>query len=63
MDVTKDETILCPYCGEKITLLIDCSAGSQDYFEDCQVCCRPILVCVAVDTEGLPTVDARREDE
>lgn len=34
----------CPYCGEPIVLLVDCSAGDQQYIEDCQVCCKPISV-------------------
>lgn len=34
--------IHCPYCGERIGILLDASAGEQDYIEDCQVCCRPI---------------------
>ncbi|MBU2966616.1 CPXCG motif-containing cysteine-rich protein [Amphritea sp. 2_MG-2023] len=34
----------CPYCGEPIVLLVDCSAGDQQYIEDCQVCCKPITV-------------------
>jgi len=34
----------CPYCGENISLLIDHSIGSQNYIEDCEVCCRPITV-------------------
>ena len=36
----------CPYCGEVIELLVDPSAGLQRYTEDCQVCCRPMVVCV-----------------
>lgn len=36
----------CPYCGEVIELLVDLSAGSQRYTEDCEVCCRPMVVCV-----------------
>ena len=36
----------CPYCGEVIELLVDPSAGPQRYTEDCEVCCRPMVVCV-----------------
>ena len=39
----------CPYCGEPIELVIDESAGSTSYIEDCQVCCRPMLVDLEVD--------------
>lgn len=56
--------INCPYCGEVIDVLIDCSAGSQEYFEDCSVCCAPILFVVSVDETGaLLNVESRRDDE
>lgn len=42
----------CPYCGEPIELMVDDSAGSASYVEDCPVCCRPMQVEVdAVDGE------------
>ncbi len=55
--------VRCPYCGEPIVLLVDASAGGQQYIEDCQVCCRPIRVSVAFDADGAPDLDLRREDE
>jgi transcription elongation factor Elf1 len=33
---------LCPYCGERISSLLDFSLPAQRYIEDCEVCCRPI---------------------
>ena len=55
--------VQCPYCWETIDILIDCSVESQEYIEDCQVCCRPILLNVFVDEDGLPRVTVRSEDE
>ncbi|WP_368566262.1 CPXCG motif-containing cysteine-rich protein [Pseudoxanthomonas sp. UTMC 1351] len=55
--------IHCPYCGEIITVFIDDSAGDQRYIEDCQVCCRPIVIDVALDEDGSPRISARSEDE
>lgn len=52
----------CPYCGETIEVLIDTSFSPQEYIEDCEVCCRPITICVQ-STNGNPQVDARREDD
>jgi hypothetical protein len=46
MNILKDESISCPYCGETIEVLIDCSVNQQRYIEDCQVCCRPITISV-----------------
>lgn len=41
----------CPYCGAEISMLLDLWAGSQSYIEDCEVCCNPIEVSVAVRFE------------
>ena len=33
----------CPYCFEKISMILDVSVeGQQTYVEDCEVCCQPI---------------------
>lgn len=53
----------CPYCGEPILLLIDHSAGSQHYIEDCPVCCRPIQILVSVDVTGDWQVQLRHEGD
>jgi hypothetical protein len=48
--------ISCPYCGESIEVAVDTSGGSQTYIEDCQVCCRPIVMRLVVD-EGDESFD------
>ncbi len=53
----------CPYCGEPIEILLDASLASQNYIEDCQVCCRPITLQVDIDEDGTPQVRATGEDE
>lgn len=58
-----EQTIACPYCGESISVLVDDSVPEQSYVEDCQVCCRPIVVSVSVDPDGDLSVDARSENE
>lgn len=55
--------IQCPYCGETIEILIDCSVEKQTYIEDCQVCCRPIDVDVVIDETGMPIIEVSREDD
>jgi len=55
--------VQCPYCWEKISLLVDASIEMQEYVEDCEVCCRPIDFVVEVDEQGLASVDARLQDE
>ncbi len=35
----------CPYCLEKISMILDVSVGEfQTYIEDCEVCCSPIQI-------------------
>lgn len=59
----EEHDIDCPYCGEVIGLLIDCSVEQQQYTEDCQVCCSPILLSVTSTSDGeLINVDAVQEN-
>lgn len=54
--------VVCPYCGEKVELLIDATLPHQKYFEDCEVCCQPMLVTIDATSED-PIVDVTRENE
>jgi len=55
-------SITCPYCGEVFTTVVDSSTGSQEYIEDCYVCCRPIQFSVMVDLNGQLTEVITRQD-
>jgi len=55
--------IMCPYCGEFQQTDIDASAGSQEYWQDCQVCCCPILFDLQVNADQDFQVTVRRDDE
>lgn len=55
--------VQCPYCWEKFEIIVDCSVESQEYIEDCEVCCRPILLDINVDGDSKPEVVARGENE
>jgi hypothetical protein len=50
----------CPCCGEPITLLLDPSVPEQEYVEDCEVCCRPMIVTVSA-YEGSVSASVRAE--
>jgi len=56
-------TIGCPYCGEQVSVVCDCSVDEQEYIEDCFVCCRPMVLRVSVDNTGWPSVIAQPEDD
>ncbi|MEQ8314337.1 MAG: CPXCG motif-containing cysteine-rich protein [Gammaproteobacteria bacterium] len=53
----------CPYCGEPIELLVDRSVATQQYIEDCSVCCRPIEISVEVAPEGDPQLVLKTEND
>lgn len=55
--------IHCPYCGESIEIAVDGSIDRQTYIEDCQVCCRPIMLTASKDEDGEQQVTARAENE
>ncbi len=52
-----EATITCPHCGESIEIALDAGSGaSQEYVEDCEVCCRPWRVMVHYGHDGHATV-------
>ena len=42
----------CPYCWQRISILLDPSELELDTIEDCEVCCRPIRFKVHLNLEG-----------
>jgi hypothetical protein len=63
MESLAEQIISCPYCGEGIEVLIDRQEAGHQYIEDCQVCCKPIIFSVAVDSVGDLSVSVRDENE
>jgi hypothetical protein len=60
---TQFVSVSCPYCGESFETLVDASAGSASYIEDCQICCQPIEMSLAVNDSGeFSGLSARRGD-
>lgn len=53
----------CPYCGERISMLLDMTVGHQQYVEDCEVCCRPIEIRYGVDDGEETSFVAQTMDE
>ncbi len=48
-----EASVVCPHCGEVVVIGLDPGGGaSQQYTEDCQVCCRSWLVLVSFDNMG-----------
>ena len=51
-DGVQPRAVQCPYCGEVFDTMVDLSAGSTSYIEDCQVCCQPIEFRLEVADDG-----------
>lgn len=49
----------CPYCGARITQLLDPSSAEQEYVEDCEVCCNPIAVRFRLEDDEVVELEAR----
>lgn len=46
-------TTLCPHCSAPVEILLDPGGGqTQEYVEDCEVCCRPWSVSVRYTADG-----------
>jgi hypothetical protein len=58
-----EKSIICPYCGETIEVLIDPADLEQQYIEDCQVCCQPINFLAFEDDSGEFVVNVYSDDE
>lgn len=55
----REHFFTCPHCGERISMVLDLTSGSQHYVEDCEVCCGPIEVSFEVEDERLVSFEAR----
>jgi hypothetical protein len=57
-----EATYICGACGEEIVIPIDVSQGeSQEYVEDCPVCCRANVIRVEIDNDGEASVQSELE--
>lgn len=59
-----EAVVHCPYCGEELEIGLDPGSGAtQEYVEDCQVCCRPWRVFVSYGEDGSAQVTLETEQE
>lgn len=63
MQRLEERQVQCPYCGEAIEILIDCSVRRQRYIEDCQVCCRPMNLTVSIESRDAIFIQAAHEND
>lgn len=61
--VDSEGAYVCEACGEEIVIPLDPSAGSsQEYVEDCPVCCQPNVIHVEF-LDGEARVSAAAEQD
>lgn len=59
-----DASYICDSCGEQIVIPLDVTEGrSQEYVEDCPVCCRANIIHVQFDQDGNTSVWAEPEQD
>ncbi|WP_178983638.1 CPXCG motif-containing cysteine-rich protein [Winogradskyella helgolandensis] len=49
----------CPYCWERISMLIDLSQSHQNYIEDCEICCNPMQITAAIKYQNIVSFEAK----
>lgn len=60
----KDRSLSCPYCGSPLEVVLDISEIEHDLYEDCEICCRPILFSIKMDwRDQRPIISIKREDD
>jgi len=60
--VSSEAAYTCDSCGEEVVIPVDVSQGqSQEYVEDCPVCCHPNVIHVEFDERQDVRVWAERE--
>lgn len=58
----EEVSYICDTCGEEIMIPVDGTAGrSQQYVEDCPVCCNPNIIHVKFDEDGLARAWGEKE--
>ena len=53
----------CPYCWEEISFLLDSSVFSNEYVEDCEICCNPIETSVKFENEVLISFEIKNLEQ
>jgi len=59
-----EAVVYCPYCNESVEITLDPGSGpTQEYVEDCGVCCQPWTVNVQYREDGGADVSVMALDQ
>lgn len=57
-----EQFFTCPYCWEQISMILDPDMENEEYVEDCQVCCRPIVVAFKISNSEVTSFRINKID-
>jgi len=60
--MTKEQFFNCAYCGELVSVVLELSEASQQYTEDCEVCCQPLEIEYTVENETVINFSAEQQN-
>lgn len=63
MSLLEEIEAACPYCGSPVVIDVEPGLESQQFIEDCAVCCAPIEFELHANIDGGWRLVARRDDE
>lgn len=65
MEFQSEHEFTCPACGAGISIVLEtfADATTQEYIEDCEVCCRPLHIRYSSSNHELDTVRVTTTDE
>jgi len=60
---SSSENFNCPYCGGENMLIVDSFVNSsQSFVQDCEVCCKPIVIQLRCRSGEILELRVRREN-
>jgi hypothetical protein len=62
MEMLQTVVVQCPNCWEQFEIVVDRSMAHQEYVEDCEVCCSPVVIHVASTDDDEIDVAVRAEN-
>ena len=62
MDSELESHFTCPYCWQKISMILETGYGSQKYIEDCEVCCQPIEIEYSVEDGSIANIEVKKSE-
>lgn len=61
--IEEDYSFSCPHCGVDLSVRLDTTGGAkQQFFQDCEVCCRPIRIEVCFEGKEVASFSAEAEE-